>query len=78
MDLDQGEIGKKNRQIVKAIGNLCNSLKVRAIAEGVETQDQNLILSLCGYDTGQGYYFCHPLPVEEMTTFLKELPTDTK
>ncbi|QDZ39349.1 EAL domain-containing protein [Euhalothece natronophila Z-M001] len=76
MDLDQGEIGKKNRQIVKAIGNLCNSLKVRAIAEGVETQDQSLILNFYGYDTGQGNYYCHPLPAEKMTAFLKELPAD--
>ncbi|MFP4337325.1 MAG: EAL domain-containing protein [Halothece sp.] len=68
--IDQEEIGKRNRQIVKAIASLCNNLNISAIAEGVETQDQSLILTIFGYQTAQGYYFCEPLSADKITTFL--------
>lgn len=77
-EIDTEAIGKKNRKILKAIASLCNNLNISAIAAGVETQDQNLILSLCGYKTAQGDYFCQPLPASEMTTFLQQLPAQSR
>ncbi len=77
-EIDTEEIGKRNRQIVKAIASLCNNLNISAIAEGVEIQDQSLILIICGYQTAQGPYFCQPLPPEDMTTFLTELPAQSR
>ena len=58
--------------IALTIINLARSLKLKVIAEGVETQDQFEFLRLHGCDEMQGYYFSRPLPVEQITSALRE------
>jgi EAL domain-containing protein (putative c-di-GMP-specific phosphodiesterase class I) len=48
-------------EITSAIIRLAHSLKVNALAEGVETQAQADFLALCGCDMMQGYLFDKPL-----------------
>jgi diguanylate cyclase (GGDEF)-like protein/PAS domain S-box-containing protein len=56
--------------IVTAIILLAHSLKLKVIAEGVETKDQlDYVRSLKCHEI-QGYLFSKPLPVEEMTRLL--------
>ena len=43
--------------------DLCQELKIRIVAEGVETEEQYRIISDLGVDLIQGYYFSKPLPV---------------
>jgi len=52
--------------IVSAICDMARSLNLRTIAEGVETEAQWKILRLLRCDMGQGYYFCRPLPADEI------------
>jgi len=56
--------------IVEAVIALAHSLRLRVVAEGVETQEQHGHLQGLGCDEMQGYYKSKPLPVEEITRFL--------
>ncbi|HUK55265.1 MAG TPA: EAL domain-containing protein [Nitrospiria bacterium] len=58
--------------IVTAIITLAHNLRLKAIAEGVETAEQLKLLRLLRCDRIQGYYFSHPLPADEMTGLLAE------
>lgn len=58
--------------IVTAIITLAHSLKLKVIAEAVETDDQLQSLRALQCDQMQGYLFSRPLPAEEMTKLLKE------
>ena len=41
------------------------SLKLRVVAEGVESQSQLTLLSVLECDEAQGYFFSRPVPVDE-------------
>ena len=49
--------------IAKAIVSLARSLGVQAVAEGVETADQEKRLRKMGCEYGQGYRYGRPLPI---------------
>ncbi|KGR80165.1 hypothetical protein CD29_02060 [Ureibacillus manganicus DSM 26584] len=51
--------------IVKAILQIADALNIETVAEGVETEEQARILKELGCNTGQGYLFDKPIPVEE-------------
>jgi diguanylate cyclase (GGDEF)-like protein/PAS domain S-box-containing protein len=53
--------------IATAIINMAHSLRLRVIAEGVETREQLDFLRVYGCDEAQGYFFSKPLPVEELS-----------
>jgi diguanylate cyclase (GGDEF)-like protein len=60
------------RAILNTIVSLAHNLKMRVIAEGIETKEQLEILSNLECDYAQGYLFAKPLPQEEMEEKLKE------
>ena len=51
--------------IVRSTIELCHTLSLRAIAEGVEDEPAWSALALEGCDAAQGYYVGRPLPVGE-------------
>jgi diguanylate cyclase (GGDEF)-like protein len=57
--------------IVRAIIQMGHSLKLRTIAEGVESADQLAFLRAEGCEEGQGYLFGRPIPAAEMERLLK-------
>ena len=57
--------------IVSAVIGLARILKLRVIAEGVETEQQLRFLYRRECEEMQGYYFSHPLAAEEITPFLE-------
>jgi EAL domain-containing protein (putative c-di-GMP-specific phosphodiesterase class I) len=56
--------------IAQTIVQMAHSLKMKAIAEGVETAGQLAYLRHHGCDEMQGYYFSHPLPLDEVEELL--------
>jgi diguanylate cyclase (GGDEF)-like protein/PAS domain S-box-containing protein len=63
-----------NMEIVATIISLAHSLKMKVIAEGVETEEQARILNLLRCDEVQGYYFCKPVPATEIAKLLEKGP----
>lgn len=59
-------------EILNTIMSLARNLKMRVIAEGIETKEQLDILSTLQCEYGQGYLFAKPLPKDEMEIKLIE------
>jgi EAL domain-containing protein (putative c-di-GMP-specific phosphodiesterase class I) len=58
--------------IAATIITLGHNLKLKVIAEGVETAEQLALLREMKCDQIQGYYFSKPLPAEELEKLLRE------
>jgi diguanylate cyclase (GGDEF)-like protein/PAS domain S-box-containing protein len=56
--------------LVSTIITLAHSLKLKVIAEGVESEEQAKILRLLRCDQMQGYLISRPLPAAELTVLL--------
>ncbi|HXU93009.1 MAG TPA: EAL domain-containing protein, partial [Gallionella sp.] len=57
--------------IVGAIISMAHNLKLKVIAEGVETREQQDFLRSRQCDEVQGYYFSRPIPACEITDLLQ-------
>lgn len=57
--------------IYQSIVSIGQTLNLRIVAEGVETEGQFAQLQAMGCDIAQGYYFAKPLPVHEATEYLR-------
>jgi EAL domain-containing protein (putative c-di-GMP-specific phosphodiesterase class I) len=55
---------KENAEIVDTIIKLAQSLKMKVIAEGIETPEQLAHLKNLNCEYGQGYFFSKPLEAE--------------
>ena len=64
----------ENRDVrmIELIIDIADYLGVPVVAEGVETEEQYLVLKSMGCDLVQGYYFSRPLPPESFDSFLIE------
>ena len=57
--------------IVSAIINMAKNISIEVVAEGVENQEQLLVLKDLGCEIIQGYCFSKAIPANEMGVFLK-------
>src|SRR5882724_9641412 len=58
--------------IVGTIISLAQALRLKVVAEGVETEQQAQLLRLLRCDQGQGFLFSRPVPAEEIEALLKK------
>ena len=68
-----GEKGE-NSEILQTIISLAKNLKMRVIAEGIETESQLAVLQNLGCDYGQGFLLAKPKPREETEKLLYQSP----
>jgi len=66
------EESKKSRAIVSSIIYMAQNLKLRTIAEGIETDRQLEFIRKQGCDSYQGYLFSRALPKNEITKLLSK------
>ena len=57
--------------IVRAIIQMAHSLKLKTIAEGVETGELAQMLQLFHCDEIQGYWFARPMPADQLENFVR-------
>ena len=65
---------RESRKIVSAVIGLGQSLGLRTVAEGVETEEQSAMLRWLGCDIGQGWLFGRPGPASSLSNVLKRPP----
>jgi len=59
--------------IVSAIFAMAQTMRLRVVAEGVETREQLQVLERYGCAYAQGYYFSKPLPAQDCRKLLLQL-----
>lgn len=62
---------RTDRAIVRSTIELARSLKLRAVAEGIENVDTWHELARLGCDQAQGYLLSRPVPASELTGWLR-------
>jgi EAL domain-containing protein (putative c-di-GMP-specific phosphodiesterase class I) len=62
-----------NTSIVSAIISLGQALRLKIVAEGVETEAQAQLLRLLRCDEAQGFLFSRPLAADDLEKLLKAL-----
>ena len=62
----------EDASIVRAIVSLAHSLRLKVVAEGVETPAQLDFLKMTGCDEYQGYHFSRPLPAADFERLIRE------
>ena len=64
---------KQAHAIANAVIQLAHALKLRVVAEGVETEDQRKMLTELGCDQLQGFLFARPVPEEKLVSLIRRL-----
>ncbi len=62
---------KKTKIIVQAIVDLTKKLKIKTVAEGIETKEQYEFVKKINCDEIQGYYFSKAIPIEDFEEMIK-------
>jgi EAL domain-containing protein (putative c-di-GMP-specific phosphodiesterase class I) len=66
--------GPQGLALVSTIISLAHALKLKVVAEGVETEEQARLLRLLSCDEMQGFLFSKPVPAEIFETRFLSLP----
>ncbi|MBN9435516.1 EAL domain-containing protein [Bosea sp. (in: a-proteobacteria)] len=67
------EAGARSSVIVEALVGIANRLRVKIVAEGIETSEQFARLRAMGCDLGQGYLFSRAVAAEDVPDLIREL-----
>ena len=62
--------GGDDAVVTLAMVNLARNLRLKVVAEGVETAEQLTFLRSIGCDEYQGFYFSRPIPEEDLQRLL--------
>lgn len=62
---------EKERIVLESIFDFAHRLKLKTVAEGVETKEQLGFLRTCGCDIIQGFLFAKPMPEEDFKKLLE-------
>jgi diguanylate cyclase (GGDEF)-like protein len=73
--VDQIDRDGADRAVVRAVVELCDSLGLTTVAEGVEQAGQAYALETLGVKQVQGYFYGRPMPEADATAWLRQRPT---
>ena len=59
-------LNEEAQAILQTIAEMAHSLNLDIVAEGVETEEELLVLEGLGCEYGQGWLFSKPLPANEI------------
>jgi diguanylate cyclase (GGDEF)-like protein len=62
------------RALCRTIAAMARQLKLRTVAEGIETPGEFRVMREIGCEAGQGYLFQRPIAADEFATFMAEWP----
>lgn len=71
MSLIQGDVPGSDRNILEFCTQLVKSMRLKSVAEGVETEEQLERLKGLGCDYVQGYFFSRPLTITDFEKYLE-------
>ena len=60
------------RALCRTIAAMARQLKLRTVAEGIETAGEFRVMREIGCEAGQGYLFQRPVPADEFAQFMQE------
>ena len=72
-----GDAAADHRSLAATIVSLATTLRLQAVAEGVETEEQAVALAELGCDLAQGYYFARPSTAEDIGCMLGQAALTT-
>ena len=64
--LSASEDDERSRQVLESVINLAKSLGISTVCEGLETQEQVMLLHNLGCEIAQGFFFARPIPFDEL------------
>lgn len=67
---------EKSYKLVETIISIARTMEMNVVAEGIETEEQQAVLTRLGCDYLQGYLFSRPLPAEQVPWLLLQLNSD--
>ncbi|WP_084186901.1 putative bifunctional diguanylate cyclase/phosphodiesterase [Andreprevotia chitinilytica] len=62
----------KSQRVLTGVVNLCKSLGMHTVAEGIETAEQFHLLDTLGVEQYQGFLFARPMPLDDVLTLLRQ------
>lgn len=62
----------RDDSLIQTFASIAKCLNMSIVAQGIETQEQMLLLQNLGYSEGQGFYFSQPIEANELTSWLKK------
>ena len=68
----------RDRDLITAIVQMGRALRLRTLAEGVETADQAAALHALGCDIGQGFLYARPAPAPAVLAYLRTRQRHTR
>ncbi len=66
------ETSSDDAAIVQGVISMAHHLGLTVVAEGIETEAQRAILTRYGCDILQGYFFARPMPMADLTDYLRQ------
>ncbi len=74
--IDKGFVDKVvsdagDRAVVRAVVDIAHTLGLRVVAEGVEQEEQHVLLAELGVDEVQGYLHARPMPALDVAAWLR-------
>lgn len=67
---------EKSYKLVETIISIARTMEMNVVAEGIETEEQQAVLTRLGCDYLQGYLFSRPLPAEQVPWLLLQINLD--